>query len=82
MENENEMQKTHNTHILSGSSEDDEDYLNKSNADLFLPEPNEEGDFNLGNITEELILGYNNGTVEILNPTWEKDRIKELVDEK
>ena len=32
--------------------------------------------------TEEIILGYNNGTVEILNPTWEKDRIKELVDEK
>ena len=47
MENEVEIRKTHNTHILSGSSEDDEDYLNKSNADLFLPEPNEEGDFNI-----------------------------------
>ena len=47
MENEVEIRKTHNTHILSGSSEDDEDYLNKSNADLFLPKPNEEGDFNI-----------------------------------
>jgi len=32
--------------------------------------------------TEEIILGYNNGTVEILNPSWEKEKIKDLVDEK
>lgn len=32
--------------------------------------------------TEELILGYNNGIVELFNPSWEKDKIKELVDDK
>ena len=41
MENENEMQKTHNTHILSGSSEYNENDLNNSDSELLFPELNE-----------------------------------------
>lgn len=32
--------------------------------------------------TEEIILGYNNGIVELLNPSWDKEKIKDLVDDK
>ena len=32
--------------------------------------------------TEEFIIGYNNGIVEILNPSWEKEKIKIMFDEK
>ena len=31
---------------------------------------------------KELIIGYNNGIVEILNPFWDKEQIKDLIDEK
>ena len=32
--------------------------------------------------TQELIIGYNNGIVELLNPIWKKEEIKELIDDK
>ena len=41
MENEVEIRKTHNTHILSGSSEYNENDLNNSDSDLLFPELNE-----------------------------------------
>ena len=32
--------------------------------------------------TQELIIGYNNGIVELLNPIWKREEIKELIDDK